>query len=251
MQIFGIDVSKWQGEFNFKQAQSEGVQFAILRGAYATSKDVKFEAYYTACKGLGIPVGCYHYSMAKNATEARVEANFLIENVLRGKQFEYPVYMDVEDSTQAALGKNTLTEIITTFCDTIEKAGYYVGIYSTYNYLAQNTHVEKLARYDKWIAHWASKCTCPIPFNMWQFGGETNTLRSTKVAGVVTDQNYAYLDYPAIMKKNGLNGFSSPQPVEKPVEKDGNTSYSFSAVEGIKVTADESGVTLTIPKPKQ
>ena len=66
-------------------------------------------------------------------------------------------------------------------------------------------------------------------YGLWQFGGESNYIRSNKVAGVVTDQNYAFKDYPAIMKKHGLNGFTKeevkkeePQakPVEKPVVKE-------------------------------
>ena len=43
--IFGIDVSKWQGDFNFQRAAQEGVQFAILRGAYSTGKDARFDQY--------------------------------------------------------------------------------------------------------------------------------------------------------------------------------------------------------------
>ena len=42
---------------------------------------------------------------------------------------------------------------------------------------------------------------------MWQFGGSTNLIRSNKIAGYVVDQDYAYKDYPSIVKKKGLNGF--------------------------------------------
>ena len=214
MKVFGIDVSKWNGDFDFMKAKSEGVKFAILRGAYACSKDIKFEAYYAACKGLQIPVGVYHYSMANNATEARAEANFLIQNVLKGKQFEYPIYMDVEDKTQAALGKDKLTEIITAFCDTVEKAGYYVGIYSSTSFFQSYTHLNKLERFDKWVAHWAKSCSYKGDYGMWQFGGETNEIRSNRVAGVVCDQNYALKDYPKIIKEKGLNGYSKNTAIE-------------------------------------
>ena len=218
MKVFGIDVSKWNGDFDFVKAKAEGVKFAILRGAYACSKDVKFESYYAACKGLQIPVGVYHYSMAKNATEAREEANFLINNVLKGKQFEYPIYMDVEDKVQAALGKDKLTEVITAFCDTVEKAGYYVGIYSSTSFFQTYTDLDKLKRFDKWVAHWAKSCTYKGDYGMWQFGGETNAIRSNKVAGVVCDQDYALKDYPKIIKEKGLNGFgkSAVEPSVKP-----------------------------------
>ena len=207
MATFGIDVSKWQGDFNFQKAKAEGVKFAILRGAYSTSKDSRFDAYYNTCKSLKLPIGVYHYSMAKNVTEAKNEANFIINNVLKGKQFEYPIYLDVEDKVQRALGKNVLTDIITTWCDTLTKVGYYVGIYSTYYFLRDYTHIDKLSKYEKWIAQWSTKCTSPIHYGMWQFGGETNYIRSNKVAGVLCDQDYCYLDYPKIIKAKGLNGF--------------------------------------------
>ena len=206
--IFGIDVSKWQGDFDFAKAKSEGVKFAILRGAYSTSKDVKFEQYYNACKALNLPVGVYHYSMAKSVSEARTEANFLIKNVLKGKQFEYPIYMDVEDKVQKALGKDLLTDIVITFCDTLEKAGYYVGIYSSASFFRTYMHESKLERFDKWIAQWTKSCTYKGEYGMWQFGGETNKIRSNKIAGVTCDQNYAYNDYPKIIKEKGLNGYN-------------------------------------------
>lgn len=207
MKIFGIDVSKWQGDFNFAKAKDEGVEFVILRGAYSTGKDTKFEQYYSACKALNLPVGVYHYSMAKTVTEARTEANFLINNVLKGKQFEYPIYMDVEDTVQLALGKDLLTEIVIAFCDTLEKAGYYAGIYSTAYVLKTYTHETKLNRFDKWIAQWAKDCTYKGSYGMWQFGGETNLIRTNIVAGVKCDQDYCYKDYPAIIKNSGLNGY--------------------------------------------
>ena len=205
--IFGIDVSKWQGDFDFEKAKDEGIKFAILRGAYSCGKDVKFEQYYKACNALDIPVGVYHYSMAKNVTEARTEANFLIENVLKGKQFEYPIYMDVEDKVQSALGKEKLTDIVTAFCDTVERAGYYVGIYSSTSFFKTYMNLNELERFDKWVAQWTKACTYPGDYGMWQFGGETNKIRSNKVAGVVCDQNYAMKDYPKIIKDKGLNGF--------------------------------------------
>lgn len=218
MKVFGIDVSKWNGDFDFSKAKSEGVKFAILRGAYACEKDVRFEDYYKACTALGLPVGVYHYSMAKDVAEARAEANFLIQNVLKGKQFEYPIYMDVEDNVQKALGKDKLTEIVTAYCDTLEKAGYYVGIYSSGSFFGTYMHESKLERFDKWVAHWSKQCSYKGNYGMWQFGGETNVIRSNKVAGVVCDQNYAFVDYPKIIKDKGLNGYgkTAVKPSVKP-----------------------------------
>ncbi len=207
MQKFGIDISVWQKGFDFDKAKAEGVEYALLRGAYHMSKDKCFEDFYAACKERNIPVGVYLYSMAKTVAQAKNEAEALIAAVLRGKQFEYPIYIDVEDKVQRALGKDLLTNIIIAFCETLEKAGYYAGIYSTASFLSSYTHESKLYRFDKWIAQWSKKCSYTGDYGMWQFGGETNLLRSNKVAGVVCDQDYALKDYPAIIKGLGLNGF--------------------------------------------
>ena len=143
--------------------------------------------------------------MATSVSEARTEANFLIKNVLKGKQFEYPIYMDVEDKVQRELGKDLLTDIVIAYCDTLEKAGYYVGIYSSGSFFSTYMREKKLERFDKWIAQWNKSCTYKGKYGMWQYGGETNLLRSVKVAGVTCDQNYCYVDYPTIIKKNKLN----------------------------------------------
>jgi hypothetical protein len=213
MPVFGIDISKWQEGFNFDQAVAEGVKFVILRGAFGTYKDKCFEEFYASCKARNIPVGVYLYSIATDVSEARDEANALIKHVLNGKKFEYPIYIDVEDDRQEELGRRRLTDIIIAFCETLENAGYYTGVYSYIEFLQRFTDESRLTKYDKWIARWARKCSYPGEFGMWQFGGETNAIRSNKVAGVTCDQNYAYKDYPTLIKSRGLNGYKRAQAV--------------------------------------
>ena len=105
------------------------------------------------------------------------------------------------------------------FCDTLEKAGYYVGIYSSASFFATYMHESKLERFDKWIAQWSKSCTYKGDYGMWQFGGETNLIRKNIVADVVCDQDYAYYDYPSIMKEKGLNGFGLLNVEDKTVEE--------------------------------
>ena len=59
-------------------------------------------------------------------------------------------------------------------------------------------------RFSLWIASWTR--SIPIPVKMWQFGGETNVIRSNTVAGVVCDQDYCYRDYAKDIKAAGMNG---------------------------------------------
>ena len=111
MAKFGIDISHWQGDINISQAKSErGVEFVIakLGGADAGKyKDSKFDYYYNQCKSIGMPVGAYFYGNAKTVAQAEAEAEYFI-SLLAGKQFEYPVYYDVEGN-MLANDKNTLT----------------------------------------------------------------------------------------------------------------------------------------------
>ena len=53
---------------------------------------------------------------------------------------------------------------------------------------------------------------------MWQFGGETNYIRTNKVAGMTCDQDYCYVDFPSIIKNGGFNGYGkgTPSPVPQP-----------------------------------
>jgi lysozyme len=218
MRIFGIDISKWQRGFNFNNAKKEGVQFCILRGAYGSSKDTEFESHYKNAKALGMGVGVYQYTLAINEAQAKAEAQYLINNCLKGKQFEYPIYIDVEDSRLKYLGKSKVASIIATWCNELEKAGYYAGIYTNPNWLQRYIDNSVLKKYDLWLASWSKIQPTNYTYGLWQFGGETNYLRSNKVAGVVCDQNYALKDYPTTMRVKGLNGFKKAS-IGKIVEK--------------------------------
>ncbi|WP_066894143.1 LysM peptidoglycan-binding domain-containing protein [Clostridium nigeriense] len=207
--IFGIDVSVWQGNFNFKQASEEGVKFAIIRGAYNTSKDSRFEEYYKNAKAMGLSVGVYQYSMATSVEKAIEEAKFLESNVLINKKFELPIYFDIEDNVHKNLSANEISNISKGWLDYLEERGFFVGVYSNKYFLESYINNEIRRRYAIWVAQWAEKCTYEGQYGMWQFGGETNLIRSNKIAGVVCDQNYMLVDYPSIIIEKGFNGYGN------------------------------------------
>lgn len=223
--VFGIDVSKWQKGFDFKKAKNEGVKFAILRAGYTGSgdgvskaKDDQFETHYKNAKANGLGVGAYWFSRATSYKNGKQEAEYMYKNCLKGKTFEYPIYIDVEDNTyQKRAGKKAVANAIKGFCDFLEDKGYYVGIYANVNWYKNYIDTDSLTAYDKWVASWGNTRPTYPEGGMWQFGGETNKIRSKKVAGVVCDQNYAYKNYPTIMKNNSLNGFTKKAPTTKTV----------------------------------
>lgn len=217
---FGIDVSSWQGNFDFNRAKSEGVQFAILKiggGDKVCYKDKKFDANYKNCEAAGIPKGCYFFGHALTMEKAKEEVNYFL-NLMAGKKFEFPVLYDVEGD-MLRVNKRLLTDIIKYVMSELEKRGYWAGIYASVSAFNSNMYDIELARYTHWVACWTAnkpKLNHGGAVQIWQFGGETNKIRSNKVCGQIVDQNYCYVDYyEETIKKRGLNGYGlSNLPVD-------------------------------------
>ncbi len=212
-QKFGIDVSRWQGDFNFANAKNnEGVEFAIIKaggGDDGLYKDSRFEDNYRKCMECGLPKGAYFFGNAKSVADAKKEAEYFI-SILSGKKYEYPVFYDVEGKMITDNDRATLTGIVKAFCSTMEAAGYWVGIYSSESFFNSKMNDGELTRYSHWIARWGKSkpvLSSGAETQMWQFGGETNLIRSNKINGQTCDQNYCYVDYSAKIKAAGLNGY--------------------------------------------
>lgn len=248
--VFGIDVSFWQGNFNFNQAKNEGVKFAILRGAYSLSKDTRFEEYYGKAKAAGLDIGVYHYTMATTVTEALEEAKFLCENVLKNKRFELPIYFDVEDKVHKALTRERVTEIATAWLNYLEQKGYWVGIYSSKSFLETYLSETVRNRYALWVAQWNTELTYTGQCGMWQFGGETNYIRSTLINGQTVDQNYMLVDYPTLIKNKGKNGYGpgavNAKPQEPIVTKAASTTKTYTVVSGDNLSSIASRFGTTV-----
>ena len=200
---YGIDVSKHQGVIDWSKVKTD---FAILRagfGRYTSQKDPLFERNYAGAKAAGIPVGAYWYSYAKSAEKAREEAKACLQ-VLRGKQFEFPIYFDIEDSTQGNLSKAVLTAMCEAFCDTLEKAGYFAGVYaSTYWFTSKLDHARLVGKYTIWLADYRAGYNKTLKRDMHQY---TSNGHVDGISGRV-DRNTCTRDFPGIIKKAGLNGF--------------------------------------------
>lgn len=204
----GIDVSKWQGNIDWQKVKDSGVQFAIIRAGYGSStsqKDAQFERNYAECKRLGIPVGAYWYSYATNTTAATMEAQAFLE-VIKGKSFEYPIWFDQEyEPSIKALNNAQRTAIVRAALTALENAGYYAGLYASANWVNSWLNYTELTSFDVWAAQYGSACGSKLPFGMWQYLGSGGTCAGISGA---CDRDYAYKDYPAIIKGAGLNGFA-------------------------------------------
>lgn len=203
----GIDISYCQTQVDWNKVTAD---FVIARAGYgklASQKDTMFESHYAGAKSKGIPIGAYWYSYAMDEAGARAEADACLA-VLKGKQFEYPIFYDVEEQKQFSLGKEKVSAIIRAFLERVEAAGYWVGLYGSYSSLTTYTAEDIRKRYCIWLAHWdVQKSPYQGDYGVWQYSvGKANGVTGA------CDLDKSYVDYPTLIKERGLNGFDKPEP---------------------------------------
>lgn len=172
----GIDVSKHNKGLKLADAKKAGYEFAVIRVGYTgygadrtKQRDVCFDDFYAQAKKSGLLVGAYYYSCATNKAEGIAEAKFVLDKI-KGKTFDLPIYIDVEESRWQMNKKTGVTDAILGFCETIESAGFKAGVYASLYWFNTQIETKRLENITKWVASWQSK----KPefkfsyFDMWQ-----------------------------------------------------------------------------------
>jgi LysM repeat protein len=242
-EINGIDVSKYQGNINWTNVKAAGVNFAIIRSSYGdgTSSytnngiDPMFETNYKQAKANGINVGAYHYCYATTVQQAKKEADFFISR-LKGKQFEYPVCLDLEDSNQSNIDKETLTDIAITFLQELNNAGYYPMIYCNKNWFMTNLDDSRLSANAHWLAEWSDSISYIGSVGLWQYN---STGIVNGIAGYV-DMDESFVDYETLIKSLNLNGFQQDQLTPTVIS---GTEYTVKSGDTLSKIAATYGVT--------
>lgn len=169
----GIDVSKWQGDIDFKKVREAGAEFVMIRIGYQDGFDGDyvidpyFEKNIEEAKENNLQVGIYFYSYSNSIEESEKQAEWVIKN-LKNYEIDLPVVYDWEvwssfNSINASLYKfNLMAE---TFLKKIENSGYSTMLYSSKNYLE---NIWELQNYKTWLAHYTNKTNYNGNYYMWQ-----------------------------------------------------------------------------------
>ena len=202
-----IDLSKWNGTVDFTKVKAAGIDGVIIRTGFGVSNpkqvDSRFEEYYAKAKAAGLYVGAYHYSYAKDAAGAVREAKFMLE-IMKGKNFELPIYGDFEE--QGKLSKGICTEMVKAFCNHLESAGAWAGVYSYDSFFRDKLTADIPKRYTAWVARVENiypKCVSSEDIGIWQYSwkGKVNGIKGD------VDMDYCYKNFPQMIKKAGKNQF--------------------------------------------
>lgn len=170
----GIDVSTWQGDIDFDAVKDAGVEFVFIRvGSKKTSTreyfvDSKFKQNLEGFKRVGIPVGVYFYTYAKDEEEAIEDAKWVLEQ-LDGIDLELPIAYDFEDWSRYNAYKMSLYRLnknALSFIRTVEDAGYKGILYSSLNYLNNLWDTDGL---NIWVAHYNTNADYKDKYKFWQY----------------------------------------------------------------------------------
>lgn len=246
----GIDISNHNGALDFNVIKNAGEDFVIIRTGFGVKSvkqiDTKFEINYAKCKANNIPVGAYHYSYALTVAGAIKEAEFVLE-LIKGKSFEYPIFFDFEDITQVNLSQVLSGQIITAFCNTLEAAGYWAGVYSYDTKFASSIPESITTAFTTWVA----KVDSGEPkyckrYDIWQNSW------TKRINGINTpfDGNICYVDFPTIIKAKGINGFTKPSTTATKPEVTTpavtNTTPTPTTTVSTPTTATTTGVSIDV-----
>lgn len=225
--MFGnaVDISTYQGNISFDALKAAGVKYVLIRIGYGRESyqiDNQFMNNYRKAKAAGIPVGGYFFSYADSAADAIVEANNCL-SMIKGLQFELPIFYDVELDAIAKLGKRTVTNVINNFIGVLKQNNYEAGLYTNPNWLKNYMYADEVKTDNLWLACWSSSKEKPNYKNLaiWQYGGDTNYIDGSTLPGIKgnIDKDVVYKDYSYI-KNRGMNGFKTTSNTNVKTTKD-------------------------------
>ena len=206
--IKAIDISYCQTNVDFKALKASGVTTVVIRTGYLNKTDDMFDSHMTKAIEAGMDIGVYTYVLSDTPEKAVSEATQTVQRLVKYKgKVNLPIFCDIEDNRFLTdkFTKELRTEIVLSFCKTIRQCGYYPALYINPSWLENYVDKTKLVgKYDIWLAAWTNSATTPTKYNygqvMWQWGVST-------VAGISgqVDSDIVYIDYPAKIKKTGLN----------------------------------------------
>lgn len=240
MKLFGIDISEHNGNVDMKKIKNSGVKFAIIRASWGHfQEDKQLRNNVKKCNDVGMNYGLYHYSYARNDAEAKQEA----ENFLAlAKQFSgrsYPLVLDMEDADgwkkEQGVSMEQEVRTIRIWKEIIEGAGQYLMLYCNKDWWNKLRAIDAklIDSIDLWLAHWGIS-EPSVNCGIWQYSSDGKVNGSS----VRTDVNYAYKDYPSLIKGSSSKP-SEPAKPSKPSKP--NTKYKVGDtvnINGIYVSKD-------------
>lgn len=170
---FGIDVSAWQTNVDYKAVRDAGCSFVIIRIGYFYSQitmDDYFRDNIKNAADAGLDVGVYFYTTDNTEEGVREHARWIAEQ-LDGRKLDFPVAFDWEEFTnfqQYGMSIRDINHIYAAFADEMDKQGYSAMLYSSKNFLNNIWSEKTKASHPVWLAHFVDETDYDGEFAIWQ-----------------------------------------------------------------------------------
>ena len=169
---FGIDVSAWQDDIDFRAVKKAGCEFVIIRIGYTGDNEITIDKrFYQNIRGAGeagLKTGIYLYSTDNTEEKVRESAKWIMET-LEGANLDLPVAFDWEDFgsfQHYQISFHELNDLYDAFADELSQSGYGCMLYGSKNYLEkvwEETDIRPV-----WLAHYTEKTDYKGPYMLWQ-----------------------------------------------------------------------------------
>ena len=219
--MHGVDVSAYNGVVDWQLLAGNGIDFVILRGGKLPSEkeeyfeDDQFDINYAEARKVGLKVGVYMRCGATSWEKFEEAVNLYIETI-KDKEYDFPVFLDVEEDAQQKLGKEVMTQYTLDGLAMIEEAGYKAGVYANLNWFTNYIDRDLLEEkgYPLWLARYTHDYTSndfSDHYFMWQYSNKGQLPGNGKGATAIdldicyVDPNYAPERF--MEKDNCLDGY--------------------------------------------
>ena len=184
----GVDISRHDGEVDWKKLKKDGIEFVILRCGYRgyqsgkLKADENFQANIKGALEAGLDVGVYIFSQAASEKEALEEAALCLEQI-RGHKITLPVFYDPEiirddPARSDNISGEQFTKNAVAFCEAIKKAGFVPGVYSNMLWEAYEFDMSIIKDYVIWYADYEPQPQTPYNYEFWQYAEKDGDIKA-------------------------------------------------------------------------
>jgi GH25 family lysozyme M1 (1,4-beta-N-acetylmuramidase) len=166
--MLGIELSKWNGNWNAAKAKSAGADFAFIQASQSITPDPLFHANWKKANEANLFCGAYH--CLDSSQPAQVQADLLL-GLLNGDQGELPIAVQIEMKDSKAK-ESRAVEHLQEFIEMVKAQGMTPMIATSVNsWLDPEVTSSSWAQYPLWVADYGSdeKPQLPAPWTRWSF----------------------------------------------------------------------------------
>ncbi len=190
----GIDVSRYQGNIDWKRVRADGKSFAFIKASQGQRYlDPTFITNAKGAKAAGVLLGAYHFVDATSVDATKAEARHFAEVLDRvggAEALDFPAVMDYENNP-GGLSSAAIHDVAMAFLTEFERVSGRKPMVYTGNAFAAHFKASLVA-YKLWIARYSTRVpNDTTAWKLWDFWQYSDSGRVDGIQGPVDLNVYA------------------------------------------------------------